>query len=137
MRYMSRVGYASRPCATAWSRSRYLCLAASHNGDSRFCPMKILVLPKPREDVPLEARQQHVGEEIQAVWDLYAQGIVREFYTRAGQPGRVVLILECETVEVAKEALATLPFARLGMIDFDLTPLAPFTGLSRLFEAAS
>jgi len=99
--------------------------------------MKILVLPKPREGVPLEALQPHVTAEIQAVWELYAQGICREFYTRANEPGRVVMMFECATVEAAKETLTTLPFARLHLIDFDLIPLAPFMGLARLFQAVS
>ena len=99
--------------------------------------MKILVLPRPRAGVPLEALQQHAAAEIQAVWDLYAQGICREFYIRAGQAGRVVLMVESATVEAAREALATLPFVRLDLIDLELIPLAPFTGLTRLFQAAS
>ncbi len=99
--------------------------------------MKILVLPKPIEGVPREELLQHAAAEIQAVWELYAQGICREFYTRANEPGRVVLMFECATVEAAQEALATLPFARLHLIDFDLIPLAPFVGLSRLFQPAS
>lgn len=97
--------------------------------------MKILVLPEPREGVAREALEQHAAAEIQAVWDLYAQGICREFYVRAAEPGRVVLMLESATVEAAQEALAALPFARLHLIDFDLIPLAPFVGLTRLFQA--
>ena len=69
-----------------------------------------------------------------AVWELYAQGICREFYTRANEPGRVVLMFESASVEAAKEALATLPFARLHLVDFDVIPLAPFTGLARLIQ---
>src|SRR6266699_938654 len=97
--------------------------------------MKILVMPKPIAGVSREELLQHAAEEIQAVWDLYAQGICREFYTRAHEPGRVVLMFESASVEAAKEALATLPFARLHLIDFDVIPLAPFTGLARLFQA--
>ncbi len=99
--------------------------------------MKILVLPKPRVGVPPQALQEHADAEIRAVWDLYAQGICREFYVRAAEPGRVVLIFECASVEAARDALATLPFAQLHLIDFDLIPLAPFIGLTRLFQAAS
>jgi muconolactone delta-isomerase len=97
--------------------------------------MKILVLPKPIEGVSREQLLQHAAEEIQAVWQLYAQGICREFYTRANEPGRVVMMFESETVEATNEALAALPFARLHLIDFDVIPLAPFTGLARLFQA--
>lgn len=100
-------------------------------------PMKILVLPKPREDVPRDVLQQYAAEEIQAVWDLYAQGIVREFYVRAAEPGRVVLVVESATAESAKEALVALPFVRHDMIELELIPLAPFVGLTRLFQAAS
>ena len=97
--------------------------------------MKILVMPKPIEGVSREELLQHSAEEIQAVWQLYAQGICREFYTRANEGGRVVLMFESESVEAAKEALATLPFVKLHLIDFDLIPLAPFSGLARLFQA--
>ena len=97
--------------------------------------MKILVMPKPIEGVSREELLQHSAEEIQAVWQLYAQGICREFYTRANEPGRVVMMFESETVEATNKALATLPFARLHLIDFDVIPLAPFTGLARLFQA--
>ena len=97
--------------------------------------MKILVLPKPIEGVSREELLSHAAAEIQAVWELYAQGICREFYTRANEPGRVVLLFESASVEAANESLATLPFARLHLIDFDVIPLAPFTGLARLFQA--
>ena len=97
--------------------------------------MKILVMPKPIEGVSREELLQHSAEEIQAVWQLYTHGICREFYTRANEAGRVVLMLESESVETAREALATLPFVKLHLIDFDLIPLAPFNGLARLFQA--
>ena len=99
--------------------------------------MKILVMPKPIEGVSREELLQHSAEEIQAVWQLYAQGICREFYTRANEPGRVVMIFESATVEATNKALATLPFARLHLIDFDVIPLAPFTGLARLFQPST
>jgi hypothetical protein len=97
--------------------------------------MKILVMPKPIEGVAREELLKHAPAEIRAVWELYAQGICREFYTRVNEPGRVVLMFESESVEAAKDALATLPFARLHLIDFDVIPLAPFTGLSQMFRS--
>ena len=94
--------------------------------------MKILVLPKPIEGVSREEMLRHVPAEIQAVWGLYKQGIVREFYTRAKEPNRVVLMFESASVEAARDALAALPFAQLHLIDFDVIPLAPFYGLEHL-----
>jgi hypothetical protein len=98
--------------------------------------MKILVMPKPIEGVPRESLLQHAGEEIRAVWDLYAQGVIREFYTRLNEPGRVVLMLEATSAEAARDTLATLPYAQMHLIDFDVIPLESFTGLARLFQTA-
>jgi hypothetical protein len=94
--------------------------------------MKMLVLPKPIEGVSREEMLQHAPAEIQAVWELYKQGIVREFYTRANEAGRVVLVFESPSEEAARDAIATLPFAQLHLIDFDVIPLAPFYGLENL-----
>ena len=99
--------------------------------------MRLLVMPKLQPGVQVEQLLPHRGAEIQAVWNLYAQGICREFYGRADAPGAVILMLERESVEAAREALATLPFARLHLIDFDVYPLAPFVGLRELFQAGS
>ncbi len=94
--------------------------------------MKILVMPKPIEGVAREEMLRHAPAEIQAVWELYKQGIVREFYTRANEAGRVVLMLESDSAEAARDALAILPFVQLHLIDFDIIPLAPFFGLEQL-----
>ncbi len=97
--------------------------------------MKILVMPKPIEGVAREEMLRHAPAEIQAVWELYKQGIVREFYTRAQEAGRVVLMLESASAEAARDALASLPFVQLHLIDFDIIPLAPFFGLEHLPRA--
>ncbi len=99
--------------------------------------MKILVLPKPIEGVSREEMLPHAAAEIQAVWELYKQGIVREFYTRANEPNRVVLMVESASAEAARDALATLPFVQMHLIDFDTIPLAPFYGLEHLSTARS
>ncbi|HEV2581630.1 MAG TPA: hypothetical protein VGT44_12325 [Ktedonobacteraceae bacterium] len=92
-------------------------------------------MPKSIEGVSREEMLQHAAEEIRAVWELYAQGICREFYTRINEPGRVVMMLESASEEAAREALAMLPFAKLHLIDFDIIPLGPFMGLTRLFQS--
>jgi hypothetical protein len=98
--------------------------------------MRLLVMPKLQPGVQVEQLMPHRAAEIQGVWDLYAQGICREFYGRADAPGAVVLMLERESVEAARDALATLPFARLHLIDFDIYPLTPLIGLRELFRTA-
>jgi hypothetical protein len=99
--------------------------------------MKILVLPKSVEGVTRDQMMPHAPAEIQAVWELYKQGVVREFYTRANEQGRVVLMLESASEESARNALSVLPFVQLHLIDFDFIPLAPFFGLENLPAARS
>ena len=95
--------------------------------------MKIVVLAQRRPEVTVETMRPHFKAEIEAVWGLYTQGIVRDFYARADQGGPAVLMLESESVDSARQALAKLPLVEMGMLDLDLIPLAPFTNLSQLF----
>lgn len=96
--------------------------------------MKILVLAQRHEGVSLEQMRPHFKAEVEAVWQLYTQGIVREFYTRADHGGPAILTVESDTVESAQKVLAELPLVQLNMIDLDLIPLAPFNGLTHLFQ---
>ncbi len=98
--------------------------------------MKIIVLAKRHQDTALEEMRPHFKEEVQAVWDLYAQGVVREFYTRADNGGPAILTVESESLEAAEKTLSTLPMVQLNMIDLEFIPLAPFRSLDHLFEAA-
>ncbi len=98
--------------------------------------MKILVLARRSGGVSLDQMRPHFKAEVEAVWDLYTRGIVREFYTRADQGGPAVLTVECENVEAARQALQGLPLVEMKMIDLDLIPLAPFNGLTQLFQTA-
>jgi hypothetical protein len=47
-----------------------------------------------------------------------------------------VLTVECENIEAAEQALQGLPLVERKMIDLDLIPLAPFSGLTQLFQTA-
>jgi hypothetical protein len=48
-----------------------------------------------------------------------------------------VLVLECADVQEAKRVLETLPLVRQGLIEFEIIPLLPYSGLSRLFAEKS
>jgi len=66
------------------------------------------------------------------VWKLYQDGVLREIYFRQDWPG-AVLMLECESVAQADKILGTLPLVRENLIAFELIPLGPYPGFSRLF----
>jgi len=94
--------------------------------------MKILALEKEVPGVTEAAFKPYLKEEAARVWELYRDGAFREMYFRQDEPS-AVLILECKGVEEAKGFLNTLPLVREGLIEFDVIPLAPYPGFSRLF----
>jgi muconolactone delta-isomerase len=96
--------------------------------------MKILALEHELSAGTAEKFQQHARAEALRVWELHQQGIIRELYFRADR-NEAVLILECEDVEAAQQALATLPLVEHGLIKFELIPLKAYPGFARLFAS--
>jgi hypothetical protein len=43
------------------------------------------------------------------------------------------MLLEVENVAKAETMLATLPFVRCGLVEFEIMPLRPYPGYARLF----
>ncbi len=94
--------------------------------------MKLLAVCRPRAgaDVSGEiARLAH--DEMRALWELYCDGVVREMYSPGG-PG-AVLVLEVPAARDAEAAVASLPLAAAGVIEFELIELHPFTAFGVLF----
>ncbi len=96
--------------------------------------MKILALEKEVPGVTDEEFKPHLKAEAARAWELYQAGLFRELYFRQDWPG-AVLVLECAGIEQANEALNTLPLVKEGLITFDIIPLGPYPGFSRLFAA--
>ncbi len=99
--------------------------------------MKILVLAERKEGIPVEQLRPLFKAEIEAVWNLYTAGIVREFFARADRGGPAILTVESESVEAAQKALAALPMVERKLINLDFIPLAPFANLNQLFQEAN
>ena len=95
--------------------------------------MKIIALEHELPNATAEGFQQYAKDEARKVWDLVQAGVVRETYFRADR-SEAVLVLECQTVEEAQEALSTLPFVKNQLIIFELIPLKAYLGFERLFE---
>jgi hypothetical protein len=94
--------------------------------------MKILAIEKEVPGIADEGFSPHLKAEAARVWELYQAGVFRELYFREDRP-EAVLMLECADVEEAKEVLNTLPLVTEGLIAFDIIPLVPYPGFSRLF----
>jgi muconolactone delta-isomerase len=94
--------------------------------------MKILAIEKEILGISDDAFRPYLEAEAARAWELYQSGIVRELYFRQDWPG-AVLVLECSDAEEAEQVLGTLPLVKQRLIAFDIIPLGPYTGFSRLF----
>lgn len=94
--------------------------------------MKLLALEVENPDVSPDDFQPHRVAEARRVWELYLDGTLREIYFRADRT-LAVLALECDDVAQARAALDTLPLVKAGLVEFEVIPLVPYPGLSRLF----
>jgi len=95
--------------------------------------MKLIALEREVPGTTAEQFQAHLGAEAARVWELYQAGVFRELYFRQDR-SEAVLVLECANVEEANQVLGTLTLVKAGLITFDLIPLKPYPGFSRLFE---
>jgi hypothetical protein len=95
--------------------------------------MRRIAVQKEADEVAKREFVPYLREEALKGWKLYKDGIIREMYFKTEHPD-AVLILECSSVEHAKEKLNRLPLVQKGLISFDLIPLCPYHGYKRLFD---
>jgi len=86
--------------------------------------------PRPRSG-PLPVTL--LAEEARAAWRLRQADVLREAYFRADRR-EAVLVLECADADAARAALSSLPLVQAGIIEFEIVPLVPYDGFSRLFD---
>jgi hypothetical protein len=68
--------------------------------------------------------------------ELQQAGIIREIYFRVDRAEAVVM-LECTDGAQANEVLHSLPLVEADLITFEVIPLKPYPGLSRLVAKES
>jgi len=100
--------------------------------------MKIIALEKAVSGVKPDQFAPFAVAEARAAWELYQAGIVREMYLRKDLELNqnwlaAVLILECEDVSQARQALNRLPLVEKGLIAFDVYALTPHNHFAKLF----
>ena len=96
--------------------------------------MKILAIEKESKQVSPNEFKPYLPDEAAKVYELYLSGIIREFYFHETEH-TAVLMLECSEINEARKVLDSLPLVKAGLITFDLIPLVPYPGFSRLFNA--
>ncbi|MBS1821884.1 MAG: hypothetical protein JST61_07905 [Acidobacteria bacterium] len=90
--------------------------------------MQFLVLTERKTDQfpAAEWTPERLAAEGQRVRELYAAGVVRSIWRRKDRPG-AALLLEVASEAAAREAVESLPLAKLGMISFPVvTELEPY-----------
>lgn len=95
--------------------------------------MKILAIEKEIDSNIKEQFTPHLKAEAQKVWELNQSGLIREIYFTKNSHN-AVLILECVDENEARNILNTLPLVKEKLITFDIIPLEPYDGFTRLFE---
>ena len=95
--------------------------------------MKIFALEHEAPNATADGFQRYAKDEARKVWELVKAGVIRELYFRVDR-SEAVLVLECQTVDEAREALSTLPFVQNKLITFELIPLKAYPGFERLFS---
>jgi hypothetical protein len=96
--------------------------------------VRILALEVEKQEVSADDIKPLLREEARKVWMLYQDDFIREIFFRADKTS-AILMIECSDIEEAKQKLAKLPLVSANLIDFELIPLVPYPGFSRLFES--
>lgn len=95
--------------------------------------MQILAIDKFLPETTMEKVQPHLKEEMVVTWEHYKQGKIRQLYFRQDHPG-VVLMMECDSLDEAKELIDELPLVKERLIEFELIPLGFFQPFEALFD---
>jgi muconolactone delta-isomerase len=98
--------------------------------------MRILAIERDLDAVTRPDLNDILRTEAAAVWDLQKHGVIRDIWSSASHH-KAVLILECASAAEARDHLAALPLARLGLTEFELIELGPYDGYERLLGAGS
>jgi muconolactone delta-isomerase len=94
--------------------------------------MKLLALEHELPAATAAGFKQYARAEARRAWELHQSGLIRELYFHRDDH-TAVLVLECEDVEQARQALSSLPLVAHGLITFEIIPLLPYDGFARLF----
>lgn len=96
--------------------------------------MKILAIEKELQLVDWKNETNSLIEEAKSVYKLMLSDFLREIYFTENK--NAILILECESKDIAEHLLQELPLVKKKIIGFELLELNPYTGLSRLMNEA-
>ena len=94
--------------------------------------MQVLVIARVVAGTPIEKVVPLVNPESAKVWEYYAADLVRTVHYFADNSG-AVLLFEAPNLEAVNGAVTQLPMVQAGVLELEVIPLAPYTGIAELF----
>ncbi len=94
--------------------------------------MQVLVIARVIAGTAIEKVLPLVKPEAAKVWEYYAADIVRTVHYFADNSG-AVLLFEAPNLEAVNGAVTQLPMVQAGLLECEVIPLAPYTGIAELF----
>jgi len=94
--------------------------------------MKILAIEYETKKADWSLLHDELEVEARKVYELYREGYIREIYFN--EHNSAVIIMECESLQIAKELLNSLPLVKNKRIRFSILQLKPYTGFLRLMK---
>lgn len=94
--------------------------------------MQFLMIARVPQGTQIEQIFPYLKPEAAKSWELYASGAIRSMYYIADKSG-VVFLWEASSLEAVNEAIAQLPMKQDKILNFEVLPLAPYTGIEELF----
>ena len=94
--------------------------------------MQVLVIARVVAGTEREKVFPLVKPEAAKVWEYVAADLVRTIHYIADKSG-AVLLFEAPSLEAVNQAVAQLPMVEAGVLQCEVLPLAPYTGLQELF----
>ncbi|HEX7555691.1 MAG TPA: hypothetical protein VF338_03625 [Leptolinea sp.] len=73
-----------------------------------------------------------LSAEARQIYDLQQAGLIRQIHFRADTHSAVI-DWESDSIEKIVELTANFPLVEAGLIHFEIIPLIPYSGFSRLF----
>ncbi len=94
--------------------------------------MQVLVIARVIAGTAIEKVLPLVKPEAAKVWEYYAADLVRTVHYFADNSG-AVLLFEAPNLEAVNGAVTQLPMVQAGLLECEVIPLAPYTGIAELF----
>jgi hypothetical protein len=96
----------------------------------------VLVIETPKQGVTAQQIMAVMPAEIRATVQLYLDGKIRQWYSRADGRG-VVFLVEAKTEEDARALMETLPLAKQQYMNHEYIPVGPLMPLRALMGPAA